>query len=89
MAKGSFFKSASKSRKPRAAAAGGGKKPPGNGKKLVRRKDSTTGGALFNQQGVSKKGKSRVGEDSDLLAGDSPTRRRAVKLEKRSKWVTS
>jgi hypothetical protein len=123
MAKGSFFKSTSKSRKPRAAAAGGGKRPPGNGKKLVRRKardkefsiskglydgrampqqdydklmanrkrlskskkkDSTTGGALFNQQGVSKKGKSRVGEDSDLLAGDSLTRRRAEKLEKRS-----
>mgnify|MGYP003128549094 FL=1 len=49
-----------------------------------KKKDSTTGGALFNQQGVSKKGKSRVGEDSDLLAGDSPTRRRAEKLEKRS-----
>ena len=48
-----------------------------------KKKDSTTGGALFNQQGVSKKGKSRVGEDSDVLAGDSPTRRRAEKLEKR------
>lgn len=49
-----------------------------------KREDNTTGGALFSQQGVSKKGKSRVGEDSDLLAGDSPTRRRAEKLEKRS-----
>ena len=67
MAKGSFFKSASKRRKP-----------------VSQKKNSTTGGALFNQQGVSKKGKSRVGEDSDLLAGDSPTRRRAEKLEKRS-----
>jgi hypothetical protein len=77
----SLIKSAIKSkkkRKPRPAAAGGGKRPPGNGKK------GTTGGALFNQQGVSKRGKSRKGEDSDVLAGDSPTRRRAEKLEKRS-----
>ena len=47
-------------------------------------KGSTTGGALFNQQGVSKKGKSRVGEDADVLAKDSPPRRRAEKLEKQS-----
>ena len=71
-------KGVGKKSKPRPAAAGGGKRPPGNGKKGI------TGGALFNQQGVSKKGKSRKGEDSDVLAADSPTRRRAEKLEKRS-----
>ena len=47
-------------------------------------KKGITGGALFNQQGVSKKGKSRQGEDSDVLAADSPTRKIAEKLEKRS-----
>lgn len=76
MAKGSFFKSISKRRKPRAAAAG-------ERLSKSKKKDSTTGGALFKQKGASVKGKSRLAEDSDLLAGDSPTRRRAEKLEKR------
>ena len=79
--KGLIKKATKKAVKKATAAAGsGGKKPPRNGKK----RGSTTGGALFNQQGVSKKGKSRVGEDADALAKDSPTRRRAEKLEKRS-----
>ena len=79
--KGLIKKATKKAVKKATAAAGsGGKKPPRNGKK----RGSTTGGALFNQQGVSKKGKSRVGEDADVLAEDSPTRRRAEKLEKRS-----
>ena len=79
--KGLIKKATKKAVKKATAAAGsGGKKPPRNGKK----RGSTTGGALFNQQGVSKKGKSRVGEDADVLAKDSPTRRRAEKLEKRS-----
>lgn len=47
-------------------------------------KKGITGGALFNQQGVSKKGKSKKGEDSDVLAADGPIRRKAEKLEKRN-----
>lgn len=61
MAKGSFFKSASKRRKPRAAA-----------------------GALFKQQGASVRGKSRLAEDSDVLAGSGPRRKQAERLEKQS-----
>jgi len=51
-------------------------------KPVSKKKDSTTGGALFSQQGVSKKGKSRVGEDSDLLAGTGPRRKEAERMEK-------
>tara|TARA_R110002167_G_scaffold91722_6_gene246637 strand:+ start:1566 stop:2369 length:804 start_codon:yes stop_codon:yes gene_type:complete len=59
-------------KKAAAAAAGGGKKPPGNG------------GALFKQQGASVKGKSRLAEDSDVLAGSGPRRPQAERLEKQN-----
>ena len=57
-------------KKAAAAAAAGGKKLPGNG------------GALFKQQGASVKGKSRLAEDSDVLAGSGPRRREAQRIEK-------
>jgi len=70
LAKGVIKKA--KKRRPAAAAAGGGKKPPGNG------------GALFKQEGASVKGKSRLAEDSDVLAGSGPRRKQAERLEKQS-----
>ena len=42
------------------------------------------GGPLFHKQGESVKGKSRLSEDPDLLAGDSPQRKVADKIERQS-----
>jgi hypothetical protein len=77
--KGLIKKATKKAVKKATAAAGsGGKKPPRNGKK----RGSTTGGALFKQEGASVKGKSRLAEDSDVLAGSGPRRREAQRMEK-------
>jgi len=57
----------------RSVAKGGKRKGKGNG-----------GGPLFHKQGESVKGKSRLSEDPDVLAGDSPQRKVADKVERQS-----
>ena len=54
----------------------------GRGKKGGGKKGG--GGPLFHKQGESVKGKSRLSEDPDLLAGDSPQRKVADKIERQS-----
>ena len=54
----------------------------GRGKKGGGKKGG--GGHLFHKQGESVKGKSRLSEDPDLLAGDSPQRKVADKIERQS-----
>ena len=57
----------------RSVAKRGKRKGKGNG-----------GGPLFHKQGESVKGKSRLSEDPDVLAGDSPQRKVADKVERQS-----
>ena len=52
--------------------------------KIGRGKKGGGGGPLFHKQGESVKGKSRLSEDPDLLAGDSPQRKVADKIERQS-----
>ena len=54
----------------------------GRGKKGGGKKGG--GGPLFHKQGESVKGKSKLSEDPDLLAGDSPQRKVADKIERQS-----
>ena len=51
-------------------------------KKAKKRKPAVAGGALFKQEGASVKNKSRLAEDSDVLAGKGPRRKEAEKIEK-------
>ena len=57
----------------RSVAKRGKRKGKGNG-----------GGPLFHKQGESVKGKSRLSEDPDVFAGDSPQRKVADKVERQS-----
>ena len=55
-----------------------------SGSKIGRGKKGGGGGPLCQRQGESVKGKSRLSEDPDLLAGDSPQRKVADKIERQS-----